>query len=342
MSIHVTSAPPTVTSGMVPHFAAAKLLENGGYVEAMDLVLSDTPLPLNGGKAIQFRRYLIPAVDTTPEAEGINKAPRALTPVDYTGTVDRYAEALQTSTYAASTEPWDIVKAMKENLEPLIMRTREAVRWASARAGSNVFYNSTAITSRGTVNGQITAAPLHNVDRLLKANRGLYFQGAMPGSDREGTSPIEASFLAFCHTNLEADLRVLPGFTVVANYGSGKPVHPNEFGALGNKRFITGPDYTGFADAGASAGTTLLSTSGTNADVYPIVVLAKNAMHAIKFAGAGKEGFGNLKIVHLDRPDKSDWSNARQISGAVWYDLIMRTCEEWMCRIEVAARKNPT
>jgi N4-gp56 family major capsid protein len=177
--------------------------------------------------------------------------------------------------------------------------------------------------------------------RILDINRGVHFAGILPGSTKVGTAPVEPSFMAFCHTDCKEDLKALPGFQLVSQYGSGKTFHENEYGACNGVRFILAPDYVPFADAGA-ASTTMISTTGTNADVYPIVIMAKNAFNAINFAGSGKEGFGNLQIFRQTEADKSDPTNARQQTAAAWYDLVMPTNQDWVVRIEVAVRKNPT
>lgn len=342
MAILTTSGTATLTAGQIGPAIMAEMLKNGEIQPALDMALSTKTHKAGSGKSVQFRRYPIPAVDTTVETEGVNKAIRALTTEDYTGTLDRYAEALGCSTMAHDLEPWDVVKAQKDNLKELVARTREKVRWNTVIAGNNVLYNSSAITSRGTVNGAVSAGPLEQACRLIDRNRGRYFLEASNGSNKEGTTPIEAAYLAFCHTDLKADLRALPGFTTCDRYGGMAKHHPLEFGSFRNIRFICGVDYSPIADAGAAAGTTFLSTTGTSLDVYPIVILAKDAVDCVKLAGSGEYGYGNLHVEHLGKADKSDYSNARQVTVATWYDLVMWTNHGWGCRVEVAATRNPS
>ena len=58
------------------------------------------------------------------------------------------------------------------------------------------------------------------------------------------TRPIEASYIAVAHTDCEADLRNLAGFSPVAEYGSRTPVAAEEIGSVEDVRYVLSPELT--------------------------------------------------------------------------------------------------
>lgn len=129
----------------------------------------------NSGAAVNFRRWVNPAVNDTPNPEGTTPASRALTHLDYNTTVDRFAEVFEESRYNYDLDPWDSVKGAADVLGDLIVRTRERIRWNAARSGSNILYNSPAIGGRGSVNGAMTLGRLEVMIRSIEASKGQTF-----------------------------------------------------------------------------------------------------------------------------------------------------------------------
>jgi N4-gp56 family major capsid protein len=144
------------------------------------------------------------------------------------------------------------------------------------------------------------------------------------------TTGVESSYIGYAHTDMESDLRLLPGFKTADQYDA----DPNEIGAFQNVRFFTSQTCVPYANAGASS-STLLATgaSGTtagNADVYPLIICAKDALHAVPLRSTGQNGFGNVKTTVLNEADKFDIHNKYIVIGATWYDVALITCQEWM------------
>jgi len=334
-------------SANAQYVALKEVLDRAPAFIALDQACDERKIMAQTGNGVNLRRWTNPTVETTAGAvasEGVNPASRALTYTDYTGTMGRYVEIFEVSRYNQDLHPYDAVKGSVDTGIDLVKSDQERVRWNAAIAGTNVIYNSAAISSRGTVNGTITLGRIQVAVRSIRANKGEQFSAAEGGQNKVGTSPVEAAYYAFCHTDLEPDIRALPGFKTVAEYPSGKGMN-YEFGAVLNVRFFTSPEFVPFTNSGASSSTLVATgTSGTSAgsaDVYPIVIVAKHALTSVRLTGAGKNGVGNVKPTILDQADKSDPSNERVYISFAWYDLCMRTAEEWMYRIEVGATRNP-
>jgi N4-gp56 family major capsid protein len=142
----------------------------------------------------------------------------------------------------------------------------------------------------------------------------------------------------FIHTDLEADVRNLTGFTPVVEYGSQKPVHEREIGAVEQFRFITSPYFRPFLSAGGTvvAGAFLSNggTTGTTADVYPIMVVGQEAWGQIAL-----KGMGAITPIYLPAKTITHANPMGQFGyvGANFYKNAVRLNENWMVRVEAAA-----
>ena len=138
---------------------------------------------------------------------------------------------------------------------------------------------------------------------------------------------MSAGYTFICHTDMEPDIRDLPNFTPVEKYASGTPM-PGEVGTCERARFITSPDLPSLQNAGAAVGSTgLYSTSGSNIDVYQMVVLAQDA-----FGQIAVRGLNALKPTYLPpgEKDKADPLGQRGYIGSAWWKAVMIENQGWM------------
>lgn len=317
--------------------ASKDILTTAPAISVLDLACDKKTMMRQLGASINYRRWITPAVDATPAPEGAVKEARTLTWEDYTGTMLRYTERFQVTRVDYDLSPYNAVKGATDRLKQLIVSTRERVRWLAAIAGTNVVYNSTAVTARNQVNGPITPGRLQTVNRTLANLKAMPFKPEVGGQNKEGTAPIEEAWYLFTHTDAEADLRGFPGFLMRAAYPGGGG-GSREFGAWQRFRVHTSPEAYKLSGAGAAT-TTMLATSG-NTDVYFGIACGKEALCSVKLEGGGKEGFGNLEVNILDKADKTDPNNSWVDITADWYDLAMITAQDWIVRMEFGATAN--
>jgi N4-gp56 family major capsid protein len=132
---------------------------------------------------------------------------------------------------------------------------------------------------------------------------------------------------------LQQDIEAIPGYTAKKDYGSMKPAHDMEIGAVGSVRFILSPEMPKVIDSGAAiAGTTNLSTTGTLADTYQLFVVAKDAWGHTKFRGLDAFKFNHIKP---SQTDKSDPTGERGYCSTTFYDAAVVTNHGWMAVCEV-------
>lgn len=267
-------------------------------------------------------------------SEGVTPQPESITPQDITVVVQQYGclYGFTDKTYDLYED--DIPAAMIEQIGERVTFVNEMIVWGALRACTNQYYGGTG-TSRATVNGALTLGMVRKIARNLQANHGKPVNSVLSASGNYGTDAVAEGYTVYCHTDMEPDIRDLPGFVPAEKYASGKPM-PNEIGKCERFRFITSPDLPSIQDAGAAVGSTgLQSTSGSNIDVYQFIVTAKDAWSQI--AVRGKE---SLDPTYLPpgQKTKSDPLGQRGYAGTIWWKAVMLENQGWMAVGNVGIR----
>lgn len=324
--------------GNVPAIMQKMVLYRAPAFQRIGAGFDSRRIDKNTGQSVILTRWVNAAISTTPEPEGQNPPTQALQQEQYTGTMQRYSAAFATSTLNATLNPLAWIQGQADVLLTQVQSTRERIRWNAAQSGTNVIYNSPAIVAPNGVNGVISLGRIQKAVQSIEASKGVTFTSESGGTTKVGTSPVEAGYYCFVHTDAHPDIRNLPGFTKKAEMSPGN--YPRgTFGCVDNVIFVTSPEFIPAYGAGAAT-TTLKATAGAT-DVYSFVVCAKGALTDIALEGNGKEGWGNAEVYNLNGADKSDWTNSRQIVAAAWFDLAMLTSFDWLVNIKCGVTANP-
>lgn len=308
------------------------------------------PMPENATDTLVFRRLVpfgssqlanpangysgTPVINAAAHViqEGVTPTADTMSYVDVSVTLQNYGclykFSSKTQLLYEDNIPADMQKLVGQRLGEVI----ELVRYGSYKAGTAVIYTNGA--SRSAVNTALTLNKFRSAARALSANRAMRITSILePGADY-ATMPIEAGWVVFHHPDLTADIRNLPGFTPTANYGTRKTIDPNEIGACEEFRFVASPLFAPFADAGGAHGGVVKTTSGTSADVYPVIVCGDEAWGAVAL-----RGFGAVSPTVLPATQKNH-ANPLGLFGFVgantWFAAV-RLNENWMVRIECGA-----
>ena len=208
---------------------------------------------------------------------------------------------------------------------------REKIREGALRGCTNRYYAGG--TSRATVDGKITMDALRAITSQLKLNHADFITSVVKAGPMFNTAPVEPSFVVYVGPTGENDVRNLPGFTKVVEYGgSTTPFHPLEIGAVDNFRFIVGPELATIPNAGAAVGTTgLYSTGGTYIDVVPFIIVGADA-----WGDVALKGMRAAKITHLKpgQIDKSDVLGLKGYCGAMFPSAMFVQNDGWMAILE--------
>ncbi len=331
--------------------AAMDMLEHAMPITVLGDFGMQKEMPRNQTDTLVFRRTLpfgASAAGTTIEgsaryqgtpnaqpaqfllAEGTTPSANTISFQDITVTLQNYGILYK---YSSKTElmyeddiPGEMVKQVGETLAEAM----ELVRFGVVKAGSTVIYANG--TTRAGINSAISLNTLRKAARTLESNRAKKVTSRIAPSVNFETSPIQPAYLVFVHTDVVSDIRNLPGFVKIEEYGSFKPVHDREFGSCEDFRFISSPLLAPFLASGAAVGSTgLLSVGAANVDVYPLIVVGADA-----WAQVALKGMKAISPTHLKPSDKNH-ANPLGMFGYVgantWFAAV-RLNEAWMARIE--------
>ncbi|MDR0215918.1 MAG: N4-gp56 family major capsid protein [Comamonas sp.] len=340
MAQFTTTAPPERIGKI-----KGEILAHAVATEVLGITGMQRGLPKNNGRTIIFRRYLPfgaantdwntrnrPAVNAVAHelTEGVTPNADTLLPQDITATIKQYGCLYQLTDQVADTYEDDVPAEMKKHCGERVGLLREMIRYGVIKSCTNVFYAGAAASSRVSVAGKITLNLLRKVSRNLQANHAKRITGILAPSVNIATKPVEASYLVFVHSDAEADIRDLPGFTHVSAYGSRKPIHPQELGSCENFRFITSPELAPYLAAGADvASTGLMGTA--KVDVYPFIMVGEDAWGQLSLRGADAV---DPTYIPPGVKDKSDPLGQRGYIGAKFYMQCTLLNEGWMALVE--------
>ncbi|RMB11920.1 N4-gp56 family major capsid protein [Eilatimonas milleporae] len=315
--------------------AAKQMLDHARPVLILEKFGQSRPMPKNSTETVKFRRPVPLPLATTPLVEGVTPTATKMAYDDVPATLKQYGDVVEISDRVHDLAEDPVLKDAAMLCGEQAGATIEDVTWGVLRAGTTVFYANGA--SRAAVNTKISKDKVRAVVRNLQAQKARRITAVLDGSVHLNTTPIEASYIAVAHTNVENDIRDLPGFVPVAEYGTRKTVCEYELGTVENVRFVLSPDLGEFADAGGlkdGATGAMKSTGGTNADIYPIVFFGKEAFGCVPLRGSRAV---TPTVINPSTPSKSDPLGQRGYVGWKTYYTAVRLNETWMARLEVAA-----
>jgi N4-gp56 family major capsid protein len=267
----------------------------------------------------------------------VTPTPHTITFEDVPVSLKQWGDIVEISDKVADLSEDPVLKEAMQESGKCAAETIEAVTYGIVKAGTSVYYANGAV--RTAVNTPITLNKQRAVTRYLERQKAKKFTKILGGSVMYATQPVEAAFIAITHTDVSADIRSMSGFVPVAKYGQRQPISEQELGSVDDVRYIVSPDVDPWADGGgayAGSGTAMLTTSGTNADVYPVIFLGMEAYGLVPLKGKGAVV---PTVINPGTIDKSDILGQRGYVGwKTWFNAV-RLNETWMVRLEVAATK---
>ncbi len=315
-------------------FAVADMLDHAEAIFVLSKFGQTKEMPRNKADNMIFRRPVPFAPATTPLSEGVTPAAQTMSYEDVPVTMKQYGAWVKITDKVQDLSEDPVLKDATELCGEQAGETKEMLLWGVLKAGTSVAYANG--TARNQVNTPVSVTLIQGATRFLNGQRAKKITSMMSSSPNYGTVSVMAGYIGFCHTDCDYDLGKLQGWKKIEDYGSKQPLCPEEIGTLDRVRFITSPLLVPFPDAGAAkggSGTQMKSTTGTLADVYPIVIVAKNSYAHVPLKGKSAIV---PKVKNPDEPDKTDplgqWGF---VSWKMW-DAAVILNQLWMIRLEVA------
>ena len=307
--------------------------------------------PQKQGLEIRHRRYeRFPIVDT-PIAEGVTPDFSSLEHTTLMHTLKQYGSYVNTTDVqlAAAADP--VLKIISERQATQAGETIDFLSYKVFRAGTQVKYVGTSASARSDVDMGIggvvpavnnpgantpTLQALQTAIRALENNDAGKLKSKLKASVGVSTEPIRESYIAICHPDLRQDIQALPGFVAVEKYSDQGDAIEGEIGGVEGIRFITTTQAVPFKDAGDTNGVAnCVSTSGANADVYPVLIFAEDAIGCATLGGMDSL---RSKVV-MPKPGPGDPLGQRgTVAWDTFYSCVILQ-DLWMYRLEVACTK---
>jgi N4-gp56 family major capsid protein len=315
-------------------YAERQMLKWAEPVMVLDKFGMTRPMPKNKTQTIKFRRPRTFTAATTPLVEGVTPSATAFRYDDVEVTIKQYGQIVEITDVIEDTHEDPVLNDAATQAGQNIGRTMEALNWGVLRAGTNVVYANGG--ARNAVNTPISLTKIRAVVRALEQEKAMQINKMLKPGPNYATRGVEPGYVAVCHSDCQSDIRNLQGFIPCVQYGSMAKIHDREFGSVENVRFITSPDLEAFADLGGTyngSGTAMVSTTGANADVYPILFFGQDAYGVVPLKG---QGAVQPSIIRPGVADKSDPLGQRGYVGwKSWHACVILN-QLWMSRLEVA------
>lgn len=268
------------------------------------------PIPTNNTKTAKFRRYFLQGTTganagnsfvavngvqnpfytplaLTPLVEGVTPAGNRLANVDYTVTLNQYGDYVTITDVVMDTHEDPVLREATAIMSEQAAMTIETIRFNILKAGTNAWYagSSGVVAGRTLVAGPPTLDLQRSITTSILRQNGKMITSVVKSTPDYRTEPVEGAFIALCHPDLETDIRKMSGYINPKQYGTVTP-YENEVGSVERVRYLTSTIFAPWPDAATgSVKGTARSTSGTYADVYPILYIARDAFGIVPLKG---------------------------------------------------------
>jgi hypothetical protein len=331
--------------------AAQGMLEHAQPITVLGDFGTQREMPQNSTDTLVFRRTLPFGASTagttientsryvgTPDitasnfvlAEGVTPNANTISFQDVSVQLQQYGVLFKYSSKVEQLYEDDIPGEMVKLTGETLAEVMEMVRYGVLKAGSTVIYANGS--SRSAINTAISLNAIRKAARTLESNRSRRVTSRLAPGVNFGTRAVQPAYVVFCHTDAVSDIRNLPGFTRVEEYGSFKPIHDREVGACEDFRFISSPLLKSFLAAGASVGSSgMLSVGASNVDVYPFIIIGEDAWGQVAL-----KGMSAIKPVVLKASQTNHANPLGQfgyVGASTWFATV-RLNDAFMARIE--------
>ena len=271
------------------------------------------PIPANGGKNIEFRKYDSLPKATTPLTEGVTPDGQTMNVSTVTAEVKQYGGWVPiTDTLQLTAIDNNIVQATKI-IASQAGRTLDTIVRDVLAGGTNVIYApkigeggaETAVTSRATLDATCRLTS----DLIARAATQLKAMNA---------DPIGTSFVGIIHPYVAYELRRDPDWIDVHKYAQPDEIYNGEIGTLHGVRFVETSEAKIWKGTGCPAGLAVFST----------LILGAHAYGSTEIEGGGLEHI----VKQLGYGD--DPLNQRASVGWKAHKTAERLVEQYMVRIE--------
>lgn len=269
------------------------------------------PIPKNGGKTIEFRKFNQLPKLTTPLTEGVTPDGQSISVTKQEATVSQYGGYATLSDMLELTAIDNIIVEATKAIASQAGRSLDTITREVLCGGTNVVYSG-GKSARSALDATcvIKAADIKKAKTIL---------------ERQDAPMIGDSYVCIIHPDVASDLMDDPKWVDADNYQQKGNLFKGEIGMLYGVRFVKSTNAKIFGGAGAS---------GLN--VYATIVLGEGAYGTTEIEGGGLQHF----VKQKGSGGTTDPIDQRSTVGWKATKVTERLIEQYMVRIESTSTYN--
>lgn len=265
------------------------------------------PIPKNGGKTIEFRKFSPLPKLTVPLQEGVTPDGQSLDVSTITSTVKQYGGYVTYSDMLDMTAIDNVALEATEMIGNQAGVSLDTITRDVLNGGTNVIFAGGASSREAlTENSKLTVADIKKAVLVLK---------------QQNAPKIDGSYVAIIHPNVASDLTDDPEWKAPHQYVDTENIYAGEIGRIHGVRFVETTEAKIFEGG-----------------VFSTLVLGKNAYGVTGIEGGGLEHI----MKQLGSGGTSDPLNQRATIGWKGTKTAVRLVETYMVRIESKASTSGT
>lgn len=272
------------------------------------------PIPKNGGKTIEFRKYDPLPKALTPLTEGVTPNGQKLNMGVITATVKQYGGFIELSDMLLLTAIDNNLVQATKLLGSQAGRTLDTITREVLNGGTNVQYAEGQVNSRAALsytdentNHNLTVNAVRRAVRFLKVMNAPRINGYYAG---------------IIHPDCSYDLMSDPKWVNVKTYSDPEGIYEGEIGRIEGVRFVETSEAKVFTGEGAAG-----------RDVYSTLIMGADAYGVTEISGGGLQHI----VKQLGSAGTADPLNQRATAGWKATKVAERLVEAYMVRIETTS-----
>ena len=234
------------------------------------------PIPANGGKTIEFRKFAPLAKAITPLTEGVTPDGKSLTVSTITATVSQYGDYITQSDVLELTALDNTIIEATKLLGKQAGATLDTVVRNALQAGTNVTYcpkigadgSETAVTSRANLDAtaQLTVDVVQQVVAKLRA---------------QNAPTIGGDYVAIIHPYVAYDLMRDPEWIDAHKYAQPDNLYTGEIGKIAGVRFVQTTEAKIYTGSGCPSGLAVFSSLFLGDGAYGVTEITGGGLQTI-------------------------------------------------------------
>lgn len=268
----------TLLSGLTPEmktFYDMTLIDEAGANLVHDQFGQKRPIPANGGKTIEFRKFAPLAKAVTPLTEGVTPDGKSLTVTSVTATVSQYGDYITQSDVLELTALDNTIIEATKLLGKQAGSTLDTVVRNVLQSGTNVTYcpkiasgAETAVTSRANLDAtaQLTVDVVQQVVAKLRA---------------QNAPTINGKYIGIVHPYVAYDLMRDPEWIDAHKYAQPENLYTGEIGEIAGVRFVQSTEAKIYTGAGCPSGLAVFGSLFLGDGAYGVTEVTGGGLQTI-------------------------------------------------------------